>query len=110
MLHLGVVICTKLKVKVSVYFITSMFIFILNIVSTKPKHKNKNRKIDFDAFYLQEIKRVGQSFYILTIFIGHCHLFVISHYTGQSSEIYNCYSPSFAVEIVHNATLSIYRS
>ena len=57
-----VIICAKLKVKVSVYFVTRMFSFILNIVSTKPKHKNENRKIDFDAFYLQEIKRVGAVF------------------------------------------------
>ena len=57
MLHLRVIICAKLKVKVFVYFMTSMFSFILNIVSTKPKQKMKNRKIDFDAFYLQEIKK-----------------------------------------------------
>ena len=56
MVLLGVLICAKLKVKISVYFVTSMFSFILNIVSTKLKHKNENRKIDFDAFYLQEIK------------------------------------------------------
>ena len=68
MFHLGVIICAKVKVKESVYFTTSMFSFILNIVSPKPEHKNENRKIDFDAFFLQEIKRVGQSFYILTIF------------------------------------------
>ena len=59
----------KLKVKIPVYFVTNMFSFMLNIVSTKPKQKYENGKIDFDSFYLQEIKRVGQSFYILTIFI-----------------------------------------
>ena len=37
-----------------------MFSFIVNI---KNLYKTENRKIDFDAFYLQEIKRVGQSFY-----------------------------------------------
>ena len=62
MLYLGVIICAKLKVKIFVYFVTSMFSFILNIVSIKLKHKNENRNIDIDAFYLQEIKRVGQSF------------------------------------------------
>ena len=82
MLHLGVIICTKLKVKISVYFVTNIFSFILNIILTKPKHKTENRKIDFDAFYLREIKGVG-----------------------QSSEIYKCYNPSFALKIVHNATL-----
>ena len=62
MLQMGIIICAKLKVKLSVYFVPSMFSFIANIVSTKPKNKNENRKIDFDEFYLQEIKRVGQSF------------------------------------------------
>ena len=68
MLHLGVIICAKMKVKVSVYFVINIFSFILNIVSTKAKHKNENRKIDFDALYLQEIKRVGQSFYTVDNF------------------------------------------
>ena len=62
MLHIGVIICAKLKVKVSVNFVINMFNFILNIVSTKPNHKNDNRKIDFEAFYLQEIKRSGAVF------------------------------------------------
>ena len=52
MLHLRVIMCANLKVKISVYFVTNMFSFILNIVSTKPKHKYENRKIDFDTFYL----------------------------------------------------------
>ena len=59
MLNLGVIICAKLLVKISVYFITSMFSFTFNIVSIKPKHKNEKRKVDLDAFCLQEIKRVG---------------------------------------------------
>ena len=33
-----------------------MFRFVLNIFSTKSKHKNENRQIDFDEFYLQKIK------------------------------------------------------
>ena len=45
MLHLGVIICAKLKVKVSVYFVTNIFCFNLNIVSTKPKHKNENWRL-----------------------------------------------------------------
>ena len=68
MLHLVVIICAKLKVKVSVYFVTCLD-SSLNIVSIKPKHKNENKKIDFDVFYLQKIKRVGECFYTLTIFI-----------------------------------------
>ena len=59
--------CATLKATVFVYFVR-MFNFIVNIVSTKPKHKNENKKFDIDAFDLQEIKRVGQSFYILTFF------------------------------------------
>ena len=55
-------------ISVGIYFAINMFSFILNIVSTKPKQKYENRKIDFDAFFLQEIKRVRQSFYILAIF------------------------------------------
>ena len=39
--------------RISVYFVASMFRLILNSDSTKPKHKNENRKIDFDEFYLQ---------------------------------------------------------
>ena len=69
MLHVGVIICAKLNVKVSVNFVINMFGFIINFVSTKQKHKKENGKIYFDAFYLQEIKRVGQSFIPLTIFI-----------------------------------------
>ena len=78
MLHLGVMIWAQLKVKVSVYFVTSMFSFILNIVSTKQKHKKYNRNIDSVAFYLQEIKKVGQSFYILTIFILYFYQITLS--------------------------------
>ena len=47
--------------------------------------KNENRRIDFDALDLQQLKIQGPSF--LTIFIiYHCHLFVIRHYI--SSELY----------------------
>ena len=67
MFHLGLIVCAKLKVKVSVNFVTSLISFILNIVSAKLYHKNENRHFDFDSFDLQE--EVGQSFYILTIFI-----------------------------------------
>ena len=38
------------------------FSFISNIVSTKPKHKNEIRKIDFDAFCLQKIKKERADF------------------------------------------------
>ena len=70
MLHFTrIIICVNLKAGISVYFVTNMFSFILNIVPTKLKHKYENRMINFDTFYLQEIKRVRQYFYILTIFI-----------------------------------------
>ena len=36
MFHLGLMVCEKLKIKISVYFITSAFSFIVNIVSTNP--------------------------------------------------------------------------
>ena len=44
-----------LEVKLYIYFVTSVFNFILNIVSSKLKHKNENRWNDFDAFDHQEI-------------------------------------------------------
>ena len=34
-----------------------LFSFTLNIVQTKLKHKHENRRIDFDAFDLQELKK-----------------------------------------------------
>ena len=60
--------CAKKIVNVLLYFVTNMFSFILNIVSTKLLQKNENRLIDFDAFDLQEIKRVGQPFYIFILY------------------------------------------
>ena len=63
------VVCGKLKVKVSIYFEISVFNFIINIVSTKLYDKNENIQVDFDTFDRQERKRVGQSFYTLTIFL-----------------------------------------
>ena len=62
-------IYVKLKIKITVYFVTSVFSFILKIVSTNLWHENESKLIDTDAFDLQEIKRVGQSFYVLTLFI-----------------------------------------
>ena len=54
----------KVKIIIIVYFVTYVHRSILNIVSTTLSHTSMNkRKI------LQNIKRVGQSFYILTIFI-----------------------------------------
>ena len=55
-------ICAKLIIKISIYFVTNVFSFLKNIVSTNLQHKNKNKQIDTDAFDFQEIKRVGQSF------------------------------------------------
>ena len=67
-----------------------------------------------NTLYLQEIKRVGQSSCVLTFFLFfnltvayNCHLFVIRHYTWQSSEIGSSYSQTLAMKIVHNTTLRI---
>ena len=67
--------------------------------------------MDRDAFDLQHIKRVGQSFYISTYFIlnlssGICHIFVFRHCEWQSFEM--CFSRStfFAMKIMHNATFN----
>ena len=54
------------KIKIYVYFITSMLSFILNIGSKFCSMKMKiNTQMDIDAFDLQEIKSVGQSFHVL---------------------------------------------
>ena len=65
-------ICTKLIIKISVYIlyaVTSVLNFILHIVSTNLWPVDENKQMDTCAFVLQNIKRVGQSFYISTIFI-----------------------------------------
>ena len=54
-----------------------MYISILNIGSTKLLHKNKNKQEDKDAFDLQIIKRVGQSFYILTIMADKINIYLL---------------------------------
>ena len=59
----------KLKFKITVYFLTSVYKMVLNIVSSKLQHKNINKHKDRCAFDLHNIKRMGQSFYISTIFI-----------------------------------------
>ena len=53
--------------KVSVYFVASVFSLALNIVSTVALIWNRQDWF-FDAFDLQEITRVGQSFYIMANF------------------------------------------
>ena len=58
----------KLKFKISVHFVTSVFSFILNIVSTNPHHDNENKLMKTDEFDHQEIKRVEQSFLCFNIF------------------------------------------
>ena len=60
-------ICVELKIKISVYIVTSVFSFILIITSTNQYHENK--QVGTDAFDLQEIERVGQSFLCFDIFI-----------------------------------------
>ena len=52
-------ICARLKIKTSVYFVTSLFNFILNIVSTNLQHENENKQMDTDEFDIQEIKNSG---------------------------------------------------
>ena len=58
----------KLRYMTFVYFVTSVFSVILNIVTTKLLHINKNtiRLTYFDAFDFQQIKKLGQSLYNLT--------------------------------------------
>ena len=60
--------CAKLKIKISVYFVTSVFSFSLNIVSTNLWHENENKQTNTGEFDLQEIKRDGQYFNVLTFF------------------------------------------
>ena len=62
-------VCENLKFKITVYFVTCVHRSILNIVSIKLYHESINKKKDRDAYYLQNINRVGQFFYILTVFI-----------------------------------------
>ena len=49
-------ISAKLKIKISVYFVTSVFSFILNIASTNLQYENENKQMDMDVFDHQEIK------------------------------------------------------
>ena len=52
----------NVKVPDSVYFVTSVFMFILNIISIKLQQKTENRRINFDAFELQGNKMRGTVF------------------------------------------------
>ena len=80
-----------------------MFSVILNIVSTKPKHKTYNRKIDLDAFYLQEIKRVGQSLYFDNFYSLILPDNIIIY--GNLLKYITVTAHLFAVKMVHNANL-----
>ena len=51
------------RIKVTIYYVTNVNRSILNIVSTKLQHKNINKQKDRDAFDLQNLKTMGQSFY-----------------------------------------------
>ena len=54
----------------SVYFVTSVhYVYSFIISSTHLYHENENKQTGMDVFDFQEIKRMGQSFYILTFFI-----------------------------------------
>ena len=50
-------------------FVTSVHKMLLNIVSSQLYHKNISKHKDRGAYDLPNIKRVGQSFLYLTIFI-----------------------------------------
>ena len=49
-----------------IYFVISVFIFFLNLVSTNPKHENKQKDTD-RCVSPSRIKGVGQSVYVLTL-------------------------------------------
>ena len=69
MFHLGLIVCANLKVKVKVYFETSVFGLKYCFNKTAAYVKIKIDASNSVEFNLQEIKRVRQSFfYILTIF------------------------------------------
>ena len=52
-------VCEKLKFKIIVYFVTSVYTSILNIVITTLWHKIIKKQKDRDVFDLQNINRVG---------------------------------------------------
>ena len=61
--------------------------------------------MDTDAIDLQEIRRVGESFYDYDIFLFfHSILFVFRHHKSlwQSYEIVSSYSQNFAMKTVFN--------
>ena len=58
----------NLKLKIIVYFVTSVYRSILNIVSTKLYHKNINKQKDRDAFDLQNKKSGAVFFYFDSIY------------------------------------------
>ena len=49
-------LCTQMRIKITVYIVTSVFSFILNCVSTNLLHENEIKEVGTDAFHLQEIK------------------------------------------------------
>ena len=44
-------ICTKLKIKIYVYFVSSVFSLFLNIVPTNLTHENETKQIDTDKSF-----------------------------------------------------------
>ena len=61
--------CAKLKIKIFVYFVTNVFSFILNIVSTNLHHENENKQKGTDAFDISRNKKSGAIFYVLKFVI-----------------------------------------
>ena len=57
-------LCAQLKIKTSLYFVSSMFSFFLNIISTNLLHVNETKQMDTDAFDFQEIKKSGAVFFM----------------------------------------------
>ena len=57
-----------MKIEISIYFVTSVFSFNLKIVATILLHKSESKKLDIDAFDLQEIKYIGATFLCYDIF------------------------------------------
>ena len=79
--HLELIVSVKLKVKLSVYFVTSVLIFSFNIVSTKLQHKNENRPIYFDAFDFKITQRERHFMSGLNIIVKYDAIYKINFIT-----------------------------
>ena len=69
MCHLGLIVCAKLKVEVSIYFVTSVILVLSEILCQQNcRLKNEKRRIDFDVFDRQE-KKSRDSIFIFWQFL-----------------------------------------